>query len=168
MQNIALVFWYDVGTAVINNMLNIHDNIPHIKGVNATRVKHKCTGKLEVFIIAGGGRWRCRRLSPVCPRAPIQSPTEGESGPFQNVSNFAQQLVSYWTKSHTWLNNWGIIQMMITMINTYLLIKNLTQLRVVYMCVMTLYPEFSDDKAHLQLVYKIYTEGKNKLSNTHK
>ena len=56
------------------------------------------------------------------------------------------------------------------MINTYmyLFIKNLTQLREVYMCVMTFYLEFSDDKAHLQLIYKIYTEGKNKLSNTHK
>ena len=73
MQNIALVFWYVVGTAVINNMLKIHDNIPHIKGVIATRVKHKCTGKLEVFITTGGGHWRCSRLSPVCPRAPIES-----------------------------------------------------------------------------------------------
>ena len=70
MQNIVLVFWYVVGTAVINNMLKIHDNIPHIKGVIATRVKHKCSGKLEVFIAAGGGRWRCSRLSPICPRAP--------------------------------------------------------------------------------------------------
>ena len=70
MQNIVLVFWYVVGTAVINNMLKIHDNIPHIKGVIATRVKHKCSGKLKVFIAAGGGRWRCSRLSPVCPRAP--------------------------------------------------------------------------------------------------
>ena len=56
-------------------MLKIHDNIPHIKGVIATRrstqVKHKCTGKLEVFITAGGGRWRCSRLSPISPRAPI-------------------------------------------------------------------------------------------------
>ena len=41
MQKIVLVFWYVVGTAVINNMLKIHDNIPHIKGVIATRVKHK-------------------------------------------------------------------------------------------------------------------------------
>ena len=31
-----------VGIAVINNMLKIHDNIPHIKEVNTTRVKHKC------------------------------------------------------------------------------------------------------------------------------
>ena len=52
-------------------LLKIHDNIPHIKGVTATRVKHKCTGKLEVFITAGGGHWRCSRLSPVCPCAPI-------------------------------------------------------------------------------------------------
>ena len=65
------MFWYVVGTAVKNNKLKIHDNIPHIKGVIATRVKHKCTGKLKVFIAAGGGRWRCSRLSPVCPRAPI-------------------------------------------------------------------------------------------------
>ena len=51
----------------------MHDNIPHIKGVIATRIKHKCTGKLEVFIAAGGGRWRCSRLSPVYPRAPLAS-----------------------------------------------------------------------------------------------
>ena len=51
-------------------MLKIQGNIPRIKGVIVTRVKHKCTGKLEVFITAGGGRWRCSRLSPVCPRAP--------------------------------------------------------------------------------------------------
>ena len=44
----------------------ILDNIPHIKGVIATRVKHKCTGKLKVFITAGGGHWRCSRISPVC------------------------------------------------------------------------------------------------------
>ena len=31
-----------------------------------------------------------------------------------------------------------------------------------------IYPEFSDDKAHRQLVHKISTEVKNKLSNTHK
>ena len=67
------MFWYFVSTAVINNMLKIHDNIPHIKGVIATRVKHKCTGKIEVFITAGGGRWHCSRLSPVCPRAPVGS-----------------------------------------------------------------------------------------------
>ena len=52
-------------------MLKFHDNIPHIKGVIVARVKHKCTGKLEVFITAGVGRWRCSRLSPVCPCAPI-------------------------------------------------------------------------------------------------
>ena len=67
------MFWYFVGTAVINNMLKIHDNIPHIKGVIATWVKHKCTGKIEVFITAGGGRWHSSRLSPVCPRAPVGS-----------------------------------------------------------------------------------------------
>ena len=49
MQNIVLVFWYVVGTAKINSMLKIHDNIPHIKGVIATRVKHKCTGKFLSF-----------------------------------------------------------------------------------------------------------------------
>ena len=68
VRNIVLVFWYIVGTAVINNMLKSHDNMPHIKGIIATWVKHKCTGKLKVFIMAGGGRWRCCRLSPVCPR----------------------------------------------------------------------------------------------------
>ena len=52
-------------------MLKIHDNIPHIKGVTAIRVKHKFTGNSEVFIMAGRGRWRCSRLSPICPRAPI-------------------------------------------------------------------------------------------------
>ena len=56
-KNIVLMFWYVVGTAVINNMLKIHDNIPHIKGVIAARVKHKCTGKLEVssrLVLAAG------------------------------------------------------------------------------------------------------------------
>ena len=33
-QNIVLMFWYAVGTAVINNMLEIHDNIPNIKARN--------------------------------------------------------------------------------------------------------------------------------------
>ena len=54
-------------------MLKIHDNVPHIKGVIATRVEHKCTGQLEVFITAGGGRWSCSRLSPVCPCAPMNT-----------------------------------------------------------------------------------------------
>ena len=79
--NILFTFLMDRGRApngighlmILNNMLKIHDNIPHIKGVIVTRVKHKCTGKLEVFITAGGGHWRCSRLSPVCPRAPIKS-----------------------------------------------------------------------------------------------
>ena len=73
MCQILFVFWYAVGTAVINNMLKIHDNVPHIKGVIATRVEHKCTGQLEVFITAGGGRWSCSRLSPVCPCAPMNT-----------------------------------------------------------------------------------------------
>ena len=53
-------------------MPKIHDNIPHFKGVIATRVKHKCTRKLRSFHQAGDGRWRCSRLSPVCPCAPKQ------------------------------------------------------------------------------------------------
>ena len=49
MQNVVLMFWYVVGTVIINNMIKLHDNIPHIKGVIATRVKHECTGKLGSF-----------------------------------------------------------------------------------------------------------------------
>ena len=62
VQDIVLVFWYVVGTTVpvINKMLKIHDNIPPIAGVIADWIKHKCTGKLEVFIMAGGSCWYLR------------------------------------------------------------------------------------------------------------
>ena len=65
VQDTVFLFWYVVGTTVINNMLKIHDNIPPIEGVIGAWVKHKCAGKPEVFIMAGGGRWRCSRLPPV-------------------------------------------------------------------------------------------------------
>ena len=54
-------------------MLKIHDNISHIKGVIATRCKHRYTGKFEVFITAGCGHWRCSGISSVCLRAPIEA-----------------------------------------------------------------------------------------------
>ena len=84
VQNIVLLFSYVNGTAVKNNMLKFHDNIPHIKGVIATRVKHKCTGKLEVFIMAGGGLWHCSRLSPVYPCAPICAWSSNELQRFED------------------------------------------------------------------------------------
>ena len=42
-----------------------------IAGAIAARIKDKCTGKLESFITAGGGCWRCSCLSPMCPCVPI-------------------------------------------------------------------------------------------------
>ena len=63
MQIFILVFWYVDGSTVWNKMLKIHDNILPIKCVSAAHVEHKCTGKLEVFIMAGGDNWRCSHLS---------------------------------------------------------------------------------------------------------
>ena len=52
---------------ILNNMLKNHDNIPHIKGVIATWVKHKCTGKLEVFITANCSPDAQKPLTPWTP-----------------------------------------------------------------------------------------------------
>ena len=71
MQDIALVFWCIIDTAVINKVSKIHDNIPPVKWTIAAQVEHKCTGKLKSFITAVGGHWRCSCLWPVCPRALI-------------------------------------------------------------------------------------------------
>ena len=55
MQNIALVSWYVVGTAVINNMIKIHDNIPHIKGVIATRINVQENSKFSSRLVVAAG-----------------------------------------------------------------------------------------------------------------
>ena len=64
MQDIALVFWYVIDKAVINRMLQVHDNIPPVQRIISTRVKHKCicTGKLEALITAAGDHWHCIRI----------------------------------------------------------------------------------------------------------
>ena len=91
VQNIVLVFWYAV--AVTNNMLKFMTIYP--KGVIATRVKHKCTGKL-VFIKAGGGRWCWGRPSSVCPRAPIEQGLGHRSMTPNSITPTAPSCINYW------------------------------------------------------------------------
>ena len=54
-------------------MLQVHDNMPPVKRIISTRVKHKCicTGKFEAFITATGDHWHCSRIWQVCSRAPL-------------------------------------------------------------------------------------------------